>query len=63
VWNESFTFDIMHGKDPLQVMVMDKDTFGNDEFQGKCFVSLSILRDQMKHDQWVDLDDDHGQPM
>jgi Ca2+-dependent lipid-binding protein len=50
VWNESFTFDIMHGKDPLQVIVMDKDTFGNDEFQGKCFVSLSILRDQMKHD-------------
>jgi Ca2+-dependent lipid-binding protein len=28
VWNESFTFDITHGKDPLEVYVMDKDTFG-----------------------------------
>lgn len=32
VWNESFTFDIMHGKEPLRISVMDKDTFGNDEF-------------------------------
>ena len=34
VWNESFTFDIMHGKDPLRVVIMDKDTFGNDDFEG-----------------------------
>lgn len=34
VWNESFTFDIIHGRDPLRVVVMDKDTFGNDEYEG-----------------------------
>jgi Ca2+-dependent lipid-binding protein len=34
VWNESFTFDIIHGKEPLKITVMDKDTFGNDDFEG-----------------------------
>ncbi len=34
VWNESFTFDIQHGRDPLEVYVYDKDTFGNDDFEG-----------------------------
>jgi Ca2+-dependent lipid-binding protein len=45
VWNESFTFDIMHGKEPLKIVVMDKDTFGNDDFEGQCHVSLNGLRD------------------
>lgn len=58
VWNESFTFDIIHGKDPLQVTIMDKDTFGNDDFEGQCLVSLHDLRDQMKHDVWVELTDE-----
>lgn len=61
VWNESFTFDIMHGKEPLKITVMDKDTFGNDEFEGMCYVSLNGLRDQMKHDSWFDLTDKNGQ--
>jgi Ca2+-dependent lipid-binding protein len=60
VWNESFTFDIMHGREPLRVTVMDKDTFGNDEFEGQCQVTLNGLRDQMKHDQWFDLVDQRG---
>jgi hypothetical protein len=34
VWNESFTLDIYHGRDNLKVTVMDKDTFGNDDFEG-----------------------------
>lgn len=48
VWNESFTFDIASGVQPLYVIVMDKDTFGNDDFEGKCEVDLNDLRDQMK---------------
>ena len=53
VWNESFTLDIMHGRDVLKVIVMDKDTFGNDDFEGQCIVSLNMLRDQMKKDEWL----------
>ena len=34
VWNESFTFDIMHGKEPLKIVIMDKDRFGKDDFEG-----------------------------
>lgn len=45
VWNESFTFDVLHGKEPLRIKVMDKDTFGNDEFEGMSYVSLNGLRD------------------
>ena len=60
VWNESFTFDIINGREALKVTVMDKDTFGNDDFEGMCFVSLQGLRDQMKHDSWFDLTDDQG---
>lgn len=40
---------------------MDKDTFGNDDFQGVCYVSLNGLRDQMKHDSWFELTDKNGQ--
>lgn len=45
MWNESFTFDILHGREPLKVIVMDKDTFGNDDFEGQCEVPLSVIRD------------------
>ena len=55
VWNESFTFDISHGRHPLRVVVMDKDTFGNDDFEGQCEIDLNMLRNQMKHDTWFDL--------
>ncbi len=40
VWNESFTFDIDHGREKLKVEVFDKDTFGSDEFEGQCFIDL-----------------------
>lgn len=60
MWNESFTFDIYHGRDNLKISVMDKDTFGNDDFEGQCFVNLQDLRDQMKHDLWFDLLDRDG---
>ena len=62
VWNESFTFEITHGREPLQIVVMDKDTFGNDDLEGICQFPLNQLRDQMKHDQWLDLVDEKGQP-
>lgn len=62
VWNESFTFDILHGRDTLRVVVMDKDTFGNDDFEGQCIVSLNMLRDQMKKDEWFQLTDKDGSP-
>jgi Ca2+-dependent lipid-binding protein len=62
VWNESFTFDIIHGKEPIKITIMDKDTFGNDDFEGQCHFNLNELLDQMKHDQWIDLVDQVGKP-
>jgi Ca2+-dependent lipid-binding protein len=34
VWNESFTFEISHGREALFIEVMDKDTFGDDDSEG-----------------------------
>ena len=34
VWNESFTFEITHGSEPLFIEVMDKDAFGADDSEG-----------------------------
>lgn len=62
VWNESFTFEIVHGSEPLQIVAMDKDFYGKDDFEGMCDFSLANLQDQMKHDQWLDLKDENGQP-
>lgn len=45
MWNESFTFEITEGKEPLQVIVMDQD-IGSDDFEGKCSISLEELFDQ-----------------
>lgn len=46
VWNESFTFDIHHGRDALRILVMDKNTFGNsDDFNGQCLINLNLLKD------------------
>ena len=40
VWNESFTFEVQHGQDPLVIRVLDKDTFGEDSFFGLAFLHL-----------------------
>lgn len=61
VWNESFTFDIHHGRDKLFIEVMDKDTFGEDDSEGICTLSLDRLEDQMKHDEWLELYDRNTQ--
>lgn len=60
VWNESFTFEILHGRESMKVMVMDKDTFGNDDFKGQTEIDMEQLRDQMKHDMWYDLVEKDG---
>lgn len=59
VWNESFQFEITHGNDPLFIEVMDKDTFGQDDSEGICELSLKDynLHDQQKVDLWLDLFD------
>lgn len=55
VWNEVFTFQIEHGNDDLKVIVMDHDNIGTDDFEGQVSIPLKFLRDQMKHDQFFDL--------
>jgi hypothetical protein len=55
VWNEVFTFQIEHGNDDLKVIVMDHDNIGTDDFEGQVSIPLKFLKDQMKHDQFFDL--------
>eukprot|EP00743_Colponemidia_sp_Colp-15_P009840 GILK01010781.1.p1 GENE.GILK01010781.1~~GILK01010781.1.p1 ORF type:complete len:587 (+),score=83.73 GILK01010781.1:230-1762(+) len=52
VWNEAFGFNITEGRSYLQVVVMNKDKFGSDEFIGQVAIPLSELKDQLKHDEW-----------
>ena len=60
MWNESFTFEITEGKEPLTVIVMDQD-IGSDDFEGKTAVPLDFLSDQQKHEQWFDLQGEGNQ--
>ena len=40
----------------LRLVVMDRDPVGTDDFEGKCTIPLRDLRDQMKHDEWFNLE-------
>ena len=46
IWEESFTFDIFKGDEVLKVLVMDKDIYKSDDFEGQCFIPLSLLKNQ-----------------
>lgn len=45
VWNEVFTFDVETGNEILEIMVYDKDDFGQDDFEGKFALSLADYKD------------------
>jgi Ca2+-dependent lipid-binding protein len=55
VWNEIFTFEVDSGREKLEVTVMDKDSFGSDDFLGRFVLNLDRYRDQQPHDEWFDL--------
>eukprot|EP00343_Euplotes_focardii_P005541 CAMPEP_0205810326 /NCGR_PEP_ID=MMETSP0205-20121125/14507_1 /ASSEMBLY_ACC=CAM_ASM_000278 /TAXON_ID=36767 /ORGANISM="Euplotes focardii, Strain TN1" /LENGTH=321 /DNA_ID=CAMNT_0053088347 /DNA_START=102 /DNA_END=1064 /DNA_ORIENTATION=+ len=54
-WDETFKFDIKTAKDLLEVLVLDRDLYSADDFQGKMALNLMDFRDQMKTDKWYDL--------
>lgn len=54
-WNEWFTFDLVSGQDQLIVQLANRDIYGTYDILGECAVNLYDLRDQMKHDQWYQL--------
>jgi hypothetical protein len=56
VWDERFTFEIETGQEDLQVFVVNKDVYATNEAVGKVDISLNFLRDQMKHDEWFELE-------
>lgn len=56
-WDEEFTFNIVHPDADLKVIVMDHDSLMKDDFEGEVSIPLSVLKDQMKHDQFFVL---HG---
>lgn len=49
------SFDITTGKEPIKIEVFDRSDIGRDASLGEALVSLDILRDQYKHDEWFDL--------
>jgi C2 domain len=53
VWKEVISFDIATGRENLFIQVADADT-GRLLAQGEVY--LEILRDQYKHDEWVQLE-------
>lgn len=54
-WDETFKFDIKTAKDQLEILVLDRDLYAADDFQGKLSIDLMDFRDQMKTDKWYDL--------
>lgn len=56
VWNEVFTFDIQTGKEVLEVFVNSRSDFGSDGFLGHFQLSLDELKDQVQHDEWLELE-------
>lgn len=55
VWNEVFTFQIQHGNDDLKISVLHHNSYGKDDLEGQLSIPLRLLQDQMKHDQFFDL--------
>jgi hypothetical protein len=55
VWNEVFTFQIQHGNDDLKISVLHHNSYGKDDLEGQLSIPLKLLQDQMKHDQFFDL--------
>ena len=55
VWNESYTFDITRRDENLRVVVMDRDQMKSDDFEGAVTIHLRDLDDQLKHDNWYQL--------
>lgn len=55
IWQETFTFQIRTGTDPLKVMVMDHDDVGSDNCVGEVSIDLGNMRDQREHEGWFEL--------
>ena len=53
-WDEKFTFAISQGNDDLKITVWDKDKLKKD-FEGSLAIPLTLIRDQMKHEEWFEL--------
>ena len=55
-WDETFTMNVDKGYDPLKLMILDRDLYSEDDFLGKAIIQLDAFRDQLKHDQWFELE-------
>jgi len=61
-FDEVFTFQIEHAEDPLRVSVKHQGPYGDPKVIGTAEVNLEQLRDQMKHDFYLDIKDLSGKP-
>ncbi len=60
-WDETFKFEIKTGKDHLEILVLDRDLYAADDFQGKLTLNIMDFKDQMKIDQWFQLQSTNAQ--
>lgn len=56
IWEEAFTFDILTGKEILDVIVMDQDTQSESDNEGILQIPIDLLRDQEKKESWFNLE-------
>lgn len=60
IYNEIGTFDIVTGKERLEVIVMNWSDFGADTIIGKVYIDIGNLYDQTKHEDLYNLSGDSG---
>jgi hypothetical protein len=48
-------FDVKTGKDNLEILILDRDLYNADNFEGRLILNLNEFKDQMKVDKWYDL--------
>lgn len=60
IWDESFTFDIVNGKEEIRVSVMDRNMMKQDSVVGVLYIPIQTLSDQQKVEDWFNLEDPQG---
>lgn len=53
VWKEVISFDIATGRENLLIQIVDEDS---SRLLGQGEVFMELLRDQYKHDEWIQLE-------
>lgn len=59
IWDETFQFEIHNGKEEIKVSVLDRNMMKQDTIVGLLYIPLESLRDQVKIEDWYNLESPH----